>query len=112
MGFRKLLSKLILGEYFKESFFFFFFPAVVPLPHSVYLKWYTNCHSIQGKLFHKNYDEVLIFGNFGEFFTFGNFAEFFFFFLKFSFIFKLYNIVLVLPYIEMNPPQAYMRSPS
>ena len=31
---------------------------------------------------------------------------------KFNFIFKLYNIVLVLPYIEMNPPQAYMCSPS
>ena len=28
------------------------------------------------------------------------------------FIFKLYNIVLVLPYIEMNPPQVYMCSPS
>ena len=28
------------------------------------------------------------------------------------FIFKLYNIVLVLPYIKMNPPQAYMCSPS
>jgi len=33
-------------------------------------------------------------------------------FFKFYFIFKLYNIVLVLPYIEMNPPQAYMCSPS
>ena len=33
---------------------------------------------------------------------------FFFFF----FFFKLYNIVLVLPYIEMNPPQVYMCSPS
>ena len=32
-----------------------------------------------------------------------------FFFILF---FKLYNIVLVLPYIEMNPPQAYMCSPS
>ena len=30
----------------------------------------------------------------------------------FNFIFKLYNIVLVLPNIEMNPPQVYMRSPS
>ena len=30
----------------------------------------------------------------------------------FYFIFKLYNIVLVLPYIKMNPPQAYMCSPS
>ena len=30
------------------------------------------------------------------------------FFLKFYFIFKLYNIVLVLPNIEMNPPQVYM----
>ena len=29
-----------------------------------------------------------------------------------SFIFKLYNIVLVLPNIEMNPPQVYMCSPS
>ena len=30
----------------------------------------------------------------------------------FYFIFKLYNIVLVLPNIEMNPPQVYMSSPS
>ena len=33
-------------------------------------------------------------------------------FFKFYFIFKLYNIVLVLPNIEMNPPQVYMCSPS
>ena len=30
----------------------------------------------------------------------------------FYFIFKLYNIVLVLPNIEMNPPEVYMCSPS
>ena len=30
------------------------------------------------------------------------------FFLRFYFIFKLYIIVLVLPNIKMNPPQAYM----
>ena len=30
----------------------------------------------------------------------------------FNFIFKLYSIVLVLPNIEMNPPQVYMCSPS
>ena len=36
----------------------------------------------------------------------------YFFRILFYFIFKLYNIVLVLPYIEMNPPQAYMCSPS
>ena len=30
---------------------------------------------------------------------------------KFYFIFKVYNIVLVLPNIEMNPPQVYMCSP-
>jgi len=30
----------------------------------------------------------------------------------FYFIFKLYNIVLVLPNIKMNPPQVYPRSPS
>ena len=35
-----------------------------------------------------------------------------FFFFKFYFIFKLYNIVLVLPYINMNPSQVYMCSPS
>ena len=35
-----------------------------------------------------------------------------FFFFKFNFIFKLYNIVLVLPNIEMNPPQVYLCSPS
>ena len=34
------------------------------------------------------------------------------FFFKFYFIFKLYNIVLVLPNIEMNPPQVYLNSPS
>ena len=34
------------------------------------------------------------------------------FFLLFFFFFKLYNIVLVLPNIEMNPPQVYMCSPS
>ena len=33
-------------------------------------------------------------------------------FTLFYFIFKLYNIVLVLPNIEMNPPQVYMCSPS
>ena len=36
----------------------------------------------------------------------------FIYFLKFYFIFKLYNIVLVLPNIEINPPQGYMCSPS
>ena len=35
-----------------------------------------------------------------------------FLFFKFYFIFKLYNIVVVLPYIEMNLPQAYTCSPS
>ena len=33
-------------------------------------------------------------------------------FFLFYFIFKLYIIVLVLPNIKMNPPQAYMCSPS
>ena len=33
-------------------------------------------------------------------------------FFKFYFIFKLYNIVLVLSNIEMNPPQVYLCSPS
>ena len=38
--------------------------------------------------------------------------QIFLFFFKFYFIFKLYNIVLVLPNIEMNPPQVYMCFPS
>ena len=42
----------------------------------------------------------------------GEYFFFFFYFFKFYFIFKLYNIVLVLPNIEMNPPQVYMCSPS
>ena len=40
------------------------------------------------------------------------FIIFFSFFFKFYFIFKLYNIVLVLPNIEMNLPQVYPCSPS
>ena len=36
----------------------------------------------------------------------------FFSFFLIYFIFKHYNIVLVLPNIEMNPPQVYMCSPS
>ena len=38
--------------------------------------------------------------------------EFQLYFFLFYFIFKLYNIVLVLPNIEMNPPQVYLCSPS
>ena len=40
------------------------------------------------------------------------FVTFFLTGFKFYFIFELYNIVLVLPNIEMNPPQVYPRSPS
>ena len=36
----------------------------------------------------------------------------FLFYLENSFFFLLYNIVLVLPYINMNPPQGYRCSPS
>ena len=35
-----------------------------------------------------------------------------FFKIKKNFFFLLYNIVLVLPYIDMNPPWVYMCSPS
>ena len=37
-------------------------------------------------------------------------SVFFFLFFMFYFIFLLYNTVLVLPYIDMNPPQVYMSS--
>ena len=49
---------------------------------------------------------------------YSNFLSFFFLlllllgFFLFYFIFKLYIIVLVLPNIKMNPPQAHMCSPS
>ena len=43
---------------------------------------------------------------------FENHLFYFSFTYFFYFIFKLYNIVLVLPNIEMNLPQAYMCSPS
>ena len=36
------------------------------------------------------------------------FLQLYILFLKFYFIFKLYNIVLVLPNIEMNPPLCYV----
>ena len=39
-------------------------------------------------------------------------SSLFIYFFLINFIFKLYNIVLVLPYIEMNLPQAYTCSPS
>ena len=38
--------------------------------------------------------------------------SFFFFFQFYLFIYLLYNIVLVLPYIDMNPAWLYMCSPS
>ena len=43
-------------------------------------------------------------------FSFFVVVVFFYFFVLF--IFKLYNIVLVLPNIEMNPPQVYLCYPS
>ena len=39
-------------------------------------------------------------------------SPFTYLFFKFYFIFKLYNILLVLPNIKMNPPQVYLCSPS
>ena len=46
------------------------------------------------------------------FLAFSQWILFIYLFLKFYFIFKLYIIVLVLPNIKMNLPQAYMCSPS
>ena len=46
-------------------------------------------------------------------FTIIPFLSFFFFFpLGFLFYFLLYNIVFILPYINMNPPWVYTHSPS
>ena len=45
-------------------------------------------------------------------YTFFPFLFFINLFFKFYFIFKLYITVLVLPNIELNPPQVYMCSPS
>ena len=61
--------------------------------HRVRQDWGTTTHSLT--LFHlSNWLKILIF------------------FTWFYFIFKLYSTVLVLPNIEMNPPQVYMCSPS
>ena len=38
--------------------------------------------------------------------------DFIFIFFNLNFIFLLYNTVLVLPYIDMNPPRVYMSSQS
>ena len=46
------------------------------------------------------------------FFLMGFLSSFFFFLFFLNFIFKLYNIVLVLLNIEMNPPQVYLCFPS
>ena len=40
-----------------------------------------------------------------------NTSKFYFFYFYFYFI-LLYNTVLVLPYIDMNPPRVYMSSQS
>ena len=56
--------------------------------------------------------ERLHFGSFNYIFLLFGCLFVLMFFLKFYFIFKLYNIVLVLPNIEMNPPQVYLCSPS
>ena len=60
-----------------------------------------------------SYSKCLKFTNFLHLQTVNILCSFFFFHvLVFYFIFKLYNIVFVLPNMEMNPPQAYMCSPS
>ena len=46
------------------------------------------------------------------FFFYVPLSFYFFSFFKFYFIFKLYNIVLVLPNIKMNLPQVHLCSPS
>ena len=61
------------------------------------------------------YTNYLFLGNKHVKVKFSFFWLFFFFFVFYiflNFIFKLYNIVLVLPNIEMNPPQVYLCSPS
>ena len=50
--------------------------------------------------------------NFSFFFFFCSVLFFIYLFLNFILFLKLYNIVLVLPNIEMNLPQVYPRSPS
>ena len=57
----------------------------------------------------------LLFSTFQFFFNEYGVLSYFFFFCKnlfYLFIFLLYNIVLVLPCINMNPPQVYTCSPS
>ena len=57
-------------------------------------------------------DTSLTYGSLKYFITIAPLYLFFiFYFLNFYFYFiLLYNTVLVLPYIDMNPPRVYMRS--
>ena len=61
----------------------------------------------------KNFLQLLV-HSYNRYVIFKYFLKYtlFFQFFQFYFIFQHYNIVLVLPNIEMNPPQVYMCSPS
>ena len=54
---------------------------------------------------------ILLLKSLYQYFVHG-FGNAYSFFVLFCFVFLLYNIVLVLPYINMLPPQVYMCSPS
>ena len=86
------------------------------------IKWtfYTICFSQEYKTSHKNpeswsYNMLLVLQEtlpalWAMGILVNSWDKYLDFFSKFYFIFKLYNIVLVLPNIEMNPPQVYLCS--
>ena len=85
-----------------DSKFFFNFKKVsckylLLTPCFVFINWKLQSHSFP----------VLYISSF-----FSNSSLFFFFITISYFFFLLYNIVLVLPYINMHPPRVYMCSPS
>ena len=80
-------------------------PVILSFP-SVYKVIWNIKENFIASMFHLKCDLRLI-----KHFSNSTFIRLFYFF-KFYFIFKLYNIVLVLPNIEMNPPQVYLCSPS
>ena len=82
---------------------FFFFPE----KHLLLLYWLHQSLWLCGS-------QQTVENSFFFFFFFCRAGDIYFFilFFKLYFIFKLYNIVLVLPKIEMNPPQVYLCSPS
>ena len=72
--------------------------------------WHAAVHGVtKSQTWLSDWTDLILTLSFPLFFIFFSFFQSIF---VLFFFFKLYNIVLVLPNIKMNPPQVYPRSPS